>query len=279
MTKPYFWGAWWLHDQTYLRDCVNKLIPASALSTIPCAIARRIRLARSVVSNAYTDYALSRYVQWLPQHYGPQGRGYVTAKNLTDEEKRARFSGQEGRLAQVLTHSAIPYRDGDSFLDAGCGTGQNIKVLRDRFPESYIEGFDISDDALDVVRANDPYEYDTRVWNGSLTDLGHLRLLKDGSADHIVMSHVFSLLMADNMDKTVRLRQSIIDELVRIASKSVLLLDGSILRRGRPVFNMEQKWRGSVLDFAPTYFNPHYGELTVLIRGPHEAVLFVKEKA
>lgn len=58
-------------------------------------------------------------------------------------------------LRQHVADSVQPVSPDFSLLDAGCGTGGMLSVLRQRFPSAMLTGLDLSPHALGIVRARD----------------------------------------------------------------------------------------------------------------------------
>src|SRR5690606_16836330 len=57
-------------------------------------------------------------------------------------------------LLRTLATRGLPARP--RVLDAGCGSGANLRALADAFSPSYLGGFDLSDEALDLARLKAP---------------------------------------------------------------------------------------------------------------------------
>ena len=74
----------------------------------------------------------------IAKHYSPSGQGYAGVSDLPQHEARHRYFSQHSRLEDVyrLFPEVLNFRDGQCFLDLGCGTGQNIRFLSKSFPES-----------------------------------------------------------------------------------------------------------------------------------------------
>lgn len=84
--------------------------------------------------------------------------------NAAEYERLARaerdhwwFRGLRSLLAQLISRTisaaSPPARSPVSILDAGCGTGGNLRLIAERFRPERLSGFDISDEA--VLRARD----------------------------------------------------------------------------------------------------------------------------
>jgi SAM-dependent methyltransferase len=58
------------------------------------------------------------------------------------------YRGLRDALFQLLERPQFRLRDAPRVLDAGCGTGQNLRCLEDRLQPSYLGGFDLSEEAV-----------------------------------------------------------------------------------------------------------------------------------
>ena len=233
----------------------------------------------------YRDFRIQRYANLVERHYDKHtGRAYGNYHSLSLSEKVDIYSRQRGRVApfiQAYPHILL-YADGDKFLDAGCGRGQNIIELSKSFPNSQISGFDINSEALDVVAAGTSTNAKINTFVGDIKDTQFLRTLAAGSVDHVVLSHVFSFLLDLGGERdTVLFRQQIIDHLIEIARESVLILDNGAndLNFGEPSLQVEQQGRAHYQDMILQYFVSHQavGHPVILYSNKSMGVLFRKE--
>ena len=70
------------------------------------------------------------------------------------EERHWWYQGLRDALARTLADAALPERP--RILDAGCGTGQNLRFLSERLDPGYLGGFDLSEEALAFTRSKVP---------------------------------------------------------------------------------------------------------------------------
>ena len=66
------------------------------------------------------------------------------------------FYGLRGLIAQTLRKKRFAIPEGASVLDAGCGTGQNLRLLESLLSPAYLGGFDSSSRAVDYTREKNP---------------------------------------------------------------------------------------------------------------------------
>lgn len=58
------------------------------------------------------------------------------------------YRGLRDSLFQLLDQSKFRLPDAPRILDAGCGTGENLKCIESRLRPSYLAGFDLSEEAV-----------------------------------------------------------------------------------------------------------------------------------
>ena len=74
------------------------------------------------------------------------------------------------------------------------------------------------------------------------------RRIRSRSVDHVLISHVMGFLIRPSMEETRKTRQHIVDELVRIARKTVVVLDRIEINQTQMSVEIEQRDRGIVHD-------------------------------
>lgn len=284
--KPFVW-AWfwtirWVIHNGFLARLKNEAVGKQSIISIPLVYAMKvIRGLRRAWNIEFADYALKKYKRLVEIHYSAKGVGHLDFDKLSEQELLEIYVGLAGRVAYFIQNNstAITYRDGDTFLDVGCGKGQNIKELVMLFPNSGIKGFDVSEGALRVVQSALKNNINIRVERGSVTDVNYLQSYEEGSFDHVIMSHVMSILSGNGIEETRRVRQTLINELIRIASKTVLILDGDVFcEKKDPGFTIEQNTRGVFKESFIQYFGEHLvnGELYVMFSPESTAFLYRK---
>jgi len=282
----------WFWIKRYLIHCTFLFRARSAVVRVPLyyyPFAFINMLLNNTVLSAkefYLNYCLKEYTKFIPQHYSLNGMGYRGDAKLSEEEKAKKFQTLKGRISHYLSSypQYMDYTDGDSILDLGCGRGENIRFLIEHFPHSRIHGVDISKSALGVLETGTKENTLITSKEGSITDIDLLKSYPDGSYDHVVISHVFSFIIRNNVEQTQELRKEIVNQLIRICKKNVMIMDGHIM--GEPydmTFFIEHKYRGVFREPILKYFLSHSDKGTTCIVGSVEAksnaLLFTKQKS
>src|SRR5512145_1145717 len=66
------------------------------------------------------------------------------------------YRGLRDALARALRRPELALPEHPAVLDAGCGTGQNLRLLADLLEPAYLGGFDLSEEAVAIARAKAP---------------------------------------------------------------------------------------------------------------------------
>ncbi len=271
----------WITDQMFLLSRNNPALGRpSVLGMLFGFLAYLWRAIKIMWAEAWSDYVLHVYHRRNPAHYAKGGRAY--ADLLSAEECVGQFAGLTSRLQMFVDSYSmmVGYQDGESFLDAGCGKGQNLKFILDRFPHSPYAGFDIDERCLQVAKVGAEGGVNRSLRRGSILDFDFLRSFEDKSVDHICVCHVFSTLLSPTIYETKLNHQRIIDEFVRMSRKSIMIIDGMSLGRSFDV-EVEHLTRAVVCENISSYFERHQslGEACVLSCQDLRAVLFKSRRA
>jgi ubiquinone/menaquinone biosynthesis C-methylase UbiE len=270
----------WVKHNLFAKMLNNKQFGRASLVSLPFVYTLLGCLAcRKAWISGFSDYTLSKYDELIKIHYSEEGVGYLGHSDFSESQQLELYHSMHGRLAYFIKNNAllINYCDGDSFLDNGCGRGQNIKELVTLYPNSLIEGYDLNDGALNVIRAALIGNDKVCVKVGSVTDFQHLSSYPDNSIDHLLISHVLTLIISTGLEETQVIRQQIIDQLIRIAKKSVIILDGGILKEHEnPNVFIEQNTRCILRESFLPYFEKHRdnGEIYAMFSPDTEALFY-----
>ncbi len=274
---PYFYLARFFKDQIFLYKIKNPKLKPLLIFQPVYFLTRAAGYLKRIFQREFTNYAMKKYSNYILFHYSKNGRGYFAYENLTFDEKLELYGHPEGRITQFINDytSILNYQDGDSFFDVGCGRGQNIKVLLEKYSNSFVHGIDISKEAIGIINLAVKSE-NLKLQNIDIKNTQALKKFKENSYDHIIMSHVFSLILNDGLSSTIKLRKTIISELVRIANISVIIIGGPEIVSKKNKFTIEQLHRGTFAESIINYF-PSDAGIKLILNSPHSsAVLFKK---
>ena len=268
--------------ERFLADSYFVTVSGRPKGTAQGAVGNSVRAWRGVrrrVRRRYQDFVLGDYTHRLTVHYGPTGRGYDGVAELNTEAQLVRYRTQRSRLMPIVEkfNGWLDFRNGDSFLDLGCGTGQNTAFLAARFPESPVVGSDLNQAALDLIAACEPSP-NVVLSHGSIIDEQFLDTLMEGGFDHVVISHVLSVLFGETREQTRAMRGVLIARLAAATRKSLTVIDalGSQNEFGIVI---EQKNRLLFRDDVLSYFEAIEGGEAVLTRtATSEVIIFVRHK-
>ena len=182
---------------------------------------------RAAFIHEFAEFALPKYKVFTEDHYSAGGYGYRGLEKLDSGATKIRYASGPARLTHYLDKNKylLACADGDSFLDAGCGDGFNIRELARRFPSSVIHGFDVNEVALSIVRSAEAHPKVT-LRQGTFLDPKFMATFSDSSFDWVLMSHALSFISGLSINDTWEVRTRLVQDLVRVSRKGVIILDG-----------------------------------------------------
>jgi len=235
-----------VHRQGLRPTGLNRVVLPVAL--VRDKISRELQEHRQNVM--FQQYRIQHQV-----HYGPTGRGYDPLSKMSRSEMVHRYENQQSRLRLLHDRydSLLAFQDGDSFLDLGCGTGQNIRWLAGVFPQSSVCGVDTNRAALELVQAVTTSEAIALV-ERDLSEHESTNWLASMVCDHIIFSHSFSLLIGPSRYETREMRSRLLEAAKVAAKRSIVILDNMSLEPA-PTIRPEQRTRGVVTEDLFVYFD------------------------
>lgn len=204
----------------------------------------------NVLTYAYKDAVILFYTRENKFHYTSDiaFRGLLLENSPVPGTVTTR-----GNLFADYIVDFLDIKGDDSFLDCGCGGGNNIYAIRQRYQDATIKGFDLSPIAVEFV-SRYFVENKIEVKQGDITNINLLKSYPDNGFDHVLLYNMFCLILQDNIEKTRSLRQEIINECVRIARKSVCI--GETMASNDLDIGIEQKTRARFRERYEKYFTP-----------------------
>ena len=139
--KPYFYIKRIIIDQIFLVNLNSKKLSPSLAGYPLWLISRILKSTSDSWNSIYINEGLKVYSYLIKEHYSENGRGYLNFRGLSDVDKENTYKNQRfGRIEFFIKNNlrVLDYQNGNSFLDLGCGFGQNIIVLERYFPQSKI---------------------------------------------------------------------------------------------------------------------------------------------
>ncbi len=218
-----------------------------------------------VVAN-YLEAIVSNYSRLVKKHYFDN---YAYGKDaLSDPEYRKKMEESNGSIQGLFKNSWLlkiaEIKNGDSFLECGCGQGNNIKDVFTYFPDSKVTAFDLSPNVVDF--AKDVFRNKAaHIFQGSALDAGLWNGFPNKSVDNIFFANMLATILSGGIARTRQARIEIISEAVRIARKNVIICEGVV---SYTRIYIEQKYRAIFYDDYAEYFKglESHGDLLVAPR-------------
>jgi ubiquinone/menaquinone biosynthesis C-methylase UbiE len=243
----FFYVYRFLKDHFFKYSLKSKKIKYNYFSFFSWFILTSILEIKKIIKNTYFNFCISKYVVFNKIHYSKEGRGYLDYQNLSYDKKEKIYSSNISRFEIIAQNNSFFnsfFSDNDTFLDLGCGKGENIKYLLKKFPNSKITGLDISNEALEIIRE---FEKSQNLFLNQidLCNLKNIQNIKSKSFDNIIISYVLSTLLKNNITETITFRSNLISECLRISKKNIVILDHEKMFFGdNKYFEIEQINRG-----------------------------------
>lgn len=224
VVPPCFWiSRWYMHNRMkfFHRESPNIMVLPLVV------IGEGLNKFSKVFISEFAEYALPKYKVFTEDHYSAGGYGYGGLEKLDSTAARTRYVAGKSRLTHYLDHNKrlLNCADGDSFLDAGCGDGFNIRELARRFPSSIIHGFDVNDAALSIVKMAETHPKLT-LRQGTFLDPHFMATFLDLSFDWVLISHALAFITGSSIDDTWKVRARLVQDFARISRQGVVILDG-----------------------------------------------------
>ena len=142
-------------------------------------------------------------------------------KNL---HKFNNFFNNNERISKTLflkkNIKKFKFLNNDSFLDIGCGNGNNLKFIKKNLKKVELNGCDINERYKNF---NPKFKFNFKLID--LKKINSLNVYKTKSIDHVYTIHTLNHIFSDNIFNTKILRKNIIDNMIRIAKKNVFIIE------------------------------------------------------
>ena len=191
-------------------------------------------------------------------HYSKDGKAYQELSSLLDKISLDKAKDNLQSRLFLFKEVVSIYNNGETFVEFGCGKGQNIFPLSEKFSISQIYGYDISPDSLSYINK---YVKKNNIKNikcklGDLKNIDFLKNFEDKEFDHVILVNVFSLIFDKNADLSNKMRREVILNLIRISKKSLTIIDSeAIINSGNSFLKIEQLNRAIYYDNILKYFS------------------------
>ena len=162
-------------DQIFLVDLKSKKLKPSLASYPLWLVSKIFKSTFDLWNLIYIDEGLRVYSLLIKEHYSENGRGYLNFRGLSDIEQAKIYKNQRfGRIEFFIKNNirTLDYQNGNSFLDFGCGFGQNIIVFERYFPHSRVLGFDVNNDVISILNKGTVGNPNIEASLGNITDEG-----------------------------------------------------------------------------------------------------------
>jgi SAM-dependent methyltransferase len=246
--KPFvvvhFWVNRWFIHRKFAHEMNVEVLGKPNLLFYPLIyLYKAISKIYNLYTDVFNDYALNKYRKLSVKHYSLSGVAYKELKYLDTAQMKKQYSNNKSRLEYFYKNNnyLLGFKNGDSFLDIGCGLGGDIRFLSNKFDKSKIFGIDINPQAISIIKlGNENPNVDAE--EGNYLNIDFFDKFKSQSYDWVLASHSIDLVFDENIEKTLKLRKELVKELIRISNKGVLI-QARIHNQKRFAVELEQKSR------------------------------------
>ena len=275
----YFWiNRWIIHNKFRYDMKVDSLGKPNLVSYPFIFLNKAVLNIYQLFLNEFNDYALSKYKNYINDHYAEHGVAYVHFNNLKLDQKKKYYFDSPCRIKYFYKNNnfLLNFKNGDSFLDIACGKGGNIRFLSEKFDKSKIRGFDINLSAIKIIKEGNQNP-NVSVKQQSFLDFSFLNSINTESYDWVIVSHALSFIIDDNVETTIDLLRKLVNEFCRISKKGLLILDQVQMEKVKVI--IEQNTRCSLRhDFSKLFSLENNGELYMMKSNDHESTAYFWKK-
>ena len=135
--KIFFYVYRYLKDHSFKYELKSERIKSNYFSFFSWFLLNSIIKIKKIITYIYSNICISKYVVYNKFHYSKKGRGYFDYQNLSYAQKEKIYTSNISRLEILVNNNSFfsgRFSENDTFLDLGCGKGENIKYLIKNFP-------------------------------------------------------------------------------------------------------------------------------------------------
>lgn len=265
-------------DQIFIYRLNNPIVGKRNLFNYALSKASSLKSISMKKINGYiAQKVIKEYSIRNSLHYQPSGRGYTGLGVLNQKMLEMEYQKLTSRLEFIVKNysRALNIQVNQSWVEFGCGKGQNLKYLISRDSNLTYHGFDINEDCLKVANFG-KISNGITLQVGDIKDIEFLRRFNDNQFDNSLISHVLSTILCENIDATEIIHKSIVSELCRITKNSIIIIDEQNIDNKFSV-NIEQLNRATINQDLFKFFKNYDGELFYIKTDESKALIFRKK--
>lgn len=266
-------------DQIFIYRLNNPIIGKRNLFNFTLSKVSSLKSITTKKINRYlAQKVIKEYSIRNSLHYQPGGRGYRGLAVLNQKMLEKEYQKLTSRLEFIVKNysRALNIQLNQSWVEFGCGKGQNLKYLINHDPNLTYHGFDINEDCLKVANLGKMSDGIT-LQVGDIKDIEFLRRFDDNQFDNSLISHVLSTILCETIDETEIIHKSIVSELCRITRNSIIIIDEQNTDNKFSV-NIEQLNRATINQDLFKFFKNYDGELFYIKTDVSKALIFRKNR-